>query len=135
MTLDDLSWFPEMRDYNILENHLLGEVMRIYNAGFSQLGVRLTKSNFYGPGQAAQQWLNGQAKMGAFIAREQIAEVVPSEIVEYWRRAYYGGRFEIFCHGTVTGTVYEYDIQSAYPTPSAAYPVCVAANGRTSLIR
>jgi len=115
VTLDDLSWFPEMRDYNILENRLLGEVMRIYNAGFSQLGVRLTKSNFYGPGQAAQQWLNGQAKMGAFIAREQIAEVVPSEIIEYWRRAYYGGRFEIFYHGTVAGTVYEYDIQSAYP--------------------
>lgn len=115
VTLDDLSWFPEMRDYNILENRLLGEVMRIYSSGFSALGVKLTKSNYYGPGQAAQQWLNNQAKLGKFITHEQIAEVTPGWVIDAWRRSYYGGRFELFQHGIVPGESHEYDIQSAYP--------------------
>lgn len=115
VTLDDLSWYPEMRDYNVLENRLLGEVMRIYSSGFDVLGVKLGKTNFYGPGQAAQQWLNIQARNGAVITHDQIAELVPSSIIDKWRRSYYGGRFELFQHGTIPGMVWEYDIQSAYP--------------------
>ena len=122
VTLDDLSWFEEMRDYNTLENHLLAEVMRIYTGGFDALGVRLTKSNLYGPGQAAQQWLNIQARNGAVITHDEIATLTPAGIIDKWRRSYYGGRFEIFQHGIVPGATYEYDIQSAYPDAIRSLP-------------
>ncbi len=121
VTLDDLSWFEPMRQYNILENRLLANVMTIYNDGFAALGVKLNRTSFYGPGQAAQQWLNGQAK-GKVLQREQLAELIPSHVIDAWRRTYYGGRFEIFYHGVTDGLSYEYDIQSAYPHAIASLP-------------
>ncbi len=115
VTLEDLSWLEPMIEYNRLENRLLANVMRIYNEGFSTMGVRLNRTQFFGPGQAAQQWLSARAKEGKFITHDDIESVTPIHILDYWRRAYYGGRFEIFYHGIVPGQSVEYDIQSAYP--------------------
>lgn len=112
VTLDDLSWLEPMKEYNRLENRLLASVMEIYSGGFKDLGIRLDKTCYYGPGQAAQKWLNSQP---GFIKREDIAERIPGDMLDVWRKTYYGGRFEIFYHGNVKGTQYEYDIQSAYP--------------------
>ena len=122
VTLESLEWVESMRQYNVLENRLLAEVMRIYSQGFDALGVKLNKTSYFGPGQAAQQWLTAQAKAGAIIEREKLAELLSPVIVDYWRQSYYGGRFEIFYHGTHTGTSYEYDIQSAYPHAIAQLP-------------
>ena len=111
-TLDDLSWIEPMIEYNRLENRLLANVMRIYSSGFADLGIRLDKTCYYGPGQSAQKWLNKQA---GFLKRDDIVKVISGEILDIWRQTYYGGRFEIFYHGTFRGEQYEYDIQSAYP--------------------
>ena len=115
VTLDDLSWVEPMMEYNRLENKILGEVMRIYSSGFNALGVKLNKTAFYGPGQLAQGWLTNQARKGAFISREDITKVTPPDVIDAFRKSYYGGRFEILYHGVIPGTTYEYDIQSAYP--------------------
>jgi len=132
VTLDDMSWFDEMRYYNVLENRILGEVMRIYNAGFVASGINLNKTNFYGPGQAAQQWLNAQASPDTRITHDEIAEIVPLDVINKWRQSYYGGRFEIFYHGMVPGIVLEYDIQSAYPHAIRSLPcLCAATEWRS----
>ena len=122
VSLDNAAeWYPEMAAYNRLENSILERVMEIYAAGFGALGVKLDRTSFYGPGQAAQKWLNTQAKE-RYITREQIIERVPIDMLDKWRRSYYGGRFEIFYHGNLSGPAYEYDIQSAYPHSIANLP-------------
>lgn len=118
----DLSWRDEMEAYNRLENRLLANVMRIYNGGFTAMGVTLNKQQFFGPGQAAQQWLTNRVKKGAFITHEQIGGITPDWVIDTWRRTYYGGRFEILYHGIVPDEAREYDIQSAYPDAIRSLP-------------
>lgn len=97
--------------YNLLENDILGRVMAQLNDGFKAAGLKLRKDQWFGPGQAAQAWLD---KIGAPTG-ELIREVVPEYAREAARKTYFGGWFEIFRHGVVPGLAYEYDINSAYP--------------------
>lgn len=101
----------EMIRYNLLENDILGRVMAQLNDGFKAAGLKLRRDQWFGPGQAAQAWLDS---IGAPTG-ELIREVVPEYAREAGRKTYYGGWFEIFRHGIVPGTAYEYDINSAYP--------------------
>jgi hypothetical protein len=48
-----------MRAYNSLENDVLARLMGRVNTGLVQAGIRLKKDQWFGPGQAAQVWLNG----------------------------------------------------------------------------
>ena len=97
--------------YNTLENDILGRVLTRLNEGFTDAGVRLDKRQWFGPGQAAQAWMNRiEAPTG-----EQVREAVPPWALEAARDSYYGGWFEIYAHGHVPGVTYEYDINSAYP--------------------
>lgn len=121
ISLESQEWVEPMRQYNVLENRLLAQVMEIYSQGFRALGVKLNKTSYFGPGQAAQQWLTTQAK-GKTLEREQLVDKIPPHIIDAWRASYYGGRFEIFYHGTHTGTSWEYDIQSAYPHSISQLP-------------
>lgn len=101
----------DMIRYNLLENDILGRVMAQLNDGFKATGIALTKEQWFGPGQAAQAWLNNiMAPPG-----EMVRAAVPDWALEAARMSYYGGWFEIFRHGMVPGTSYEYDINSAYP--------------------
>jgi hypothetical protein len=97
--------------YNTLENNVLSRVLERLNTGFVSAGVQLSKRQWYGPGQAAQVWLN---RIEAPTA-ESVQESVPRYALEAARDAYFGGWFEIFAHGHIPGTAYEYDINSAYP--------------------
>lgn len=100
----------EMRGYNRLENDILSRVMGTLAQGFQDIGVHLSASKWFGPGQAAQAWLKGKAPTG-----EQIREVIPQWFLEAARMAYFGGWFELFAHGHIPGVTHEYDINSAYP--------------------
>jgi hypothetical protein len=100
----------DMIAYNRLESQVLARVLSKLNEGFQELGIHLRPSQWFGPGQAASAWLKGRA-----ITRELLREVTPPEVLEAARASYYGGWFEITAHGTIPGTTWEYDINSAYP--------------------
>lgn len=104
----------EMIRYNLLENELLSRLMQRMKTGYKQMGIKIPARNWYGPGAAVNVWLNN---IGAPRASERKVE-----IEDALRASYYGGRFEITMHGPV-GTLYEYDINSAYPDAMSGLPM------------
>lgn len=101
----------EMRGYNRLENEILVRVMRQMDLGLHGIGVHLSPSKWFGPGQAAQQWMQKEK----VPTREMVEEKVPPWFLEAARMSYFGGWFEIMMHGIIPGESHEYDINSAYP--------------------
>lgn len=109
---------PEMMRYNLLENEVLARLMSTLNEGFVSDEIRLSKQQWMGPGQAAQEWMSNIG-----VPRgEEVREVTPQWALDAGRKCYYGGWFEIFNHGPVPGTSYAYDINSAYPAVIANLP-------------
>jgi hypothetical protein len=106
-----------MMYYNRLENDILARIMTLLDKSFQKIGVKLAKNKWFGPGQAAQEWLKGRAP-----SRKEIEENVPDWFRKFARESYYGGWFEIFAHGLIPGDAYEYDINSAYPFVIASLP-------------
>jgi hypothetical protein len=104
--------------YNTLENDVLARVLARLNQGFTTAGVQLNRRQWYGPGQAAQTWLN---RIEAPTA-ETVQDCTPGWALDAARKTYFGGWFEIFAHGHVPGTSHEYDINSAYPHIIAQLP-------------
>lgn len=100
----------DMRFYNRLENNILARVLHELDTGFRELGIHLGPAQWFGPGQAAQAWLEGKAP-----TTEELQEFVPRWFLEAARASYYGGWFEIMAHGLIPGIAHEYDINSAYP--------------------
>jgi DNA polymerase type B, organellar and viral len=101
---------PRMLHYNRLENEIHSRVMCRLNEGFQQLGIHLAPGQWFGPGQAAQAWLDGKA-----IESEILKTITPSEVLEAAIASYFGGWFETMAHGLLPGVTHEYDINSAYP--------------------
>ena len=101
----------EMRFYNRLENEILARLLRVLNSGFQEMGIVLAPGQWYGPGQAAQQWLKNEGVPKAI----DILDDIPKDFLEAARQSYFGGWFEIMMHGKVPGDSHEYDINSAYP--------------------
>jgi hypothetical protein len=108
---DAAAFGAEMIRYNLLENEVLARMMGQLNRGFVAIDVRLAKNKWFGPGQAAQAWMAGAGVPKA----SEVQESVPKKALSMARDSYYGGWFEVFSHGHVPGTTYEYDINSAYP--------------------
>jgi hypothetical protein len=108
----------DMKRYNALENDILSRVMGQLNRGFSDVGIKLRSDQWFGPGQAAQHWLNN---IGAPTSVE-VYEAIPEYAAKAAQASYYGGWFEIFRHGIIPGATYEYDINSAYPYAIANLP-------------
>lgn len=100
-----------MREYNKLENEVLPRVLERLDAGFRELGIHLSPKQWFGPGQAAQQWLSNHE----CITSIELSSIVPRSYLDAARSSYFGGWFEIFAHGLIPGASYEYDINSAYP--------------------
>lgn len=111
----------EMASYNAKENELLARIMTNYAAGLRDVGINLSKRNWYGPGQAAQAWLKLK---NAPEREDDLMPVVPAEFFAMATRSYFGGWFEIMAHGHIPGNTWEYDINSAYPSIISRLP-CV----------
>ena len=147
-------YFEEMRQYNILENDILARVTERLNVGFlnETITIKLEKENWYGPGRAAQVWMdmlharianpeavrtnresgiaNGNDAVWSNeggIRSADIYSSVPAWFMDAARASYYGGWFEQFMHGHI-GDVWEYDINSAYPFIIASLP-CLHTEG------
>jgi hypothetical protein len=102
--------------YNTLELDVHARLMRHLDTGFRAMGIRLKKTQWFSPGQAAQEWLSLQ----------DLPTIKDLEPFRKWldiaRLTYYGGWFEIMAHGIIPGDSYEYDINSAYPAIAASLP-------------
>lgn len=114
----DATFNDSMVVYNVTENKALSSAMDSLRAGFEEQSWKLTKKQWFGPGQAAEAWL----KTINAPRRETLESLIPSDVMAAGIASYYGGWFEIPRHGTVKGTSYEYDINSAYPYIIAGLP-------------
>jgi len=95
--------------YMHLEIDVLERAMGVLADGFESIGIHLTPRQWYGPGQASATWMRGKVpKRDEWIAAQ------PQWFLDAARCSYYGGWFEVFCHGRVP-RAWEYDINSAYP--------------------
>jgi hypothetical protein len=109
----------DMRYYNRLENEVGARLLQTLNTGFTNAGIKLSKKQWFGPGQAAQSWMRIDRKL------ERTTEAVrtlPANLKDALIATYYGGWFEIPCHGIIGGVTWEYDINSAYPSIASHLP-------------
>lgn len=150
----DTSYFPEMVKYNVLENAILGRVTERLNQGFadSEISIKIPRTDWYGPGRAAQLWMDmlhariadpssrqlNRLEKGSDRANEygllnaDIYMSLPSWYYDAARASYYGGWFEQFMHGHI-GNVWEYDVNSAYPFIIASLPCLHNGDGHTGV--
>jgi hypothetical protein len=121
-TLDD-----DMRRYNRLENEVGTRLLRALNSGFTNADIRLNKKQWFGPGQAAQAWMRIGGKLEITTA---MVKRLPLKLRDAIIATYYGGWFELACHGIISGITWEYDINSAYPAIASRMP-CMCGQWRT----
>jgi len=106
----------DMRKYNRMENHVFEMIMGQLDEGFRRAGVRLGKGQWFGPGQAAQAWMRKDGKLDRPMqALREKKGHYDKALKEAGKATYTAGWFEIPVHGIVSGTSYEYDVNSAYP--------------------
>lgn len=117
----------EMRLYNQLENKIGSRLLGQLNTGFTAAEIRLNKKQWFGPGQAAQAWmrLDGKLEYTTMAVRN-----LPRQLRDAIIATYYGGWFELACHGVVSGITWEYDINSAYPAIASRLP-CMCGTWRS----
>jgi hypothetical protein len=125
-------YFSDMARYNRAENAALARVCDRLNRGLVAIGLNLDKQNWYGPGRAAQAWLehlHPKSEIGPRSGQEfsRLSRALHHETLEPWqvdigRMTYYGGWFEQFVHGHIPGRTWEYDLNSAYPAEIAKLP-------------
>jgi hypothetical protein len=148
-------YYDDMQRYNILENNILARVTQRLNEGFMNdaIPIPIKKSDWYGPGRAAQTWMDQlhtriadpnaisrnketgtRTAVGASdrineggILSADVYMSMPSWFYDAAQASYYGGWFEQFVHGHC-GNVWEYDINSAYPFIIASLP-CLHTTG------
>lgn len=122
----------DMRKYNALENDVLPRVLERLDQGLRRAGVRLKRDEWFGPGQAAQKWLDHvKCPTGEMVRAKVPRDGTNGDILHKGRLTYYGGWFEIFAHGHIPGESYEYDINSAYPFISSQLPCLLHGQWRT----
>jgi len=115
----------EELEYNRIECKLLAELVKEMDDTASALGI--TMAPYEGAGALANSLLrvhvsNPIKRKNKELPPEKQEAVFASELdpavnldTPSWD-AYYGGRFEITAHGPIDRPVYEYDINSAYPS-------------------
>lgn len=108
-----------MRMYNRLENDIGARLLGELNRGFTSAGIRLNKKQWFGPGQAAQAWMRADGKLEVATAA---VRKLPKTLRDCIIATYYGGWFEIPCHGVIPGITWEYDLNSAYPAIASRMP-------------
>ena len=108
----------ELIDYNLAENRILAAMLGEYERGLRHIDIKLNKNQWFGPGQASSKWLNTTS----IPLNKTVKQMIPEDCIKAAQASYYGGRFEVFQHGHIPGTTYEYDINSAYPNAMLKLP-------------
>lgn len=103
-----------MEKYCKLECRALVDLMRFLRDALETAGIEIT--NWYGAGAVA----------AALMKREGVKQhIVPIEdpaVLDSCKRAFFGGRIELFKMGHHEGPIYNYDINSAYPNAARFLP-------------
>jgi hypothetical protein len=103
----------EIRYYWECEIDLIRRVFERFRDVMYRAGFALTE--WYGPGALAN-YINASRKLRPHMAAAQITSgLMPREVHEASKRAFSGGRFELFQAGRISGPIYATDIGSAYP--------------------
>ncbi len=98
---------PEaVRAYCLAECRYMAELARKLTKAHEDVGLKLT--SYYGAGSSAAAMLKG---MGILDKIRQPPEAMAEAVAS----GFFGGRFENSVVGPIEGTVYNYDISSAYP--------------------
>lgn len=102
----------EMRYYNRLENAILARRMEQLDKAYRdpRIGIVLSRDKWFGPGPAIKTWMDNHG----IITRKQLLEFTLDAVIDAALASYYGGWFEIMAHGHIPGSVWGYDINSAY---------------------
>jgi len=100
-------------EYMSKELTLLVELCEALRSRLAAVGIH--PRQWHGPGAVASTVLRDKGIKGHKGSYSE-------EFRKYAEAAYYGGRFEQFQRGTYEGTVYQYDIRSAYPYAMSQLP-------------
>lgn len=103
----------EISRYNNLEVDLLVRLIETLREHLNDAGYR--PREWYGPGALASAVLTSEGIKSAMA-------VTPDRVRSAARKAYAGGRFEMFKYGDSCLPVWEYDINSAYPAAIQKLP-------------
>lgn len=114
--LDELDKF--IIPYNRMELDMLVQVMDIFRKDLTRINIYPSK--WHGPGAVAADALK--------LYGVKVSRTIPEEILDASQYAYAGGRFEQFFVGRYAGSVYEYDIHSAYPEAASQLPDLTAGH-------
>jgi len=103
--------------YNNAELRLLVDLMHMLQSHLSVLGLSL--SRWDGAGAVASAMFKKHDVAHAFKHKENgkwVRDELPDEVQTCAQYAYFGGRIELGKYGVHEGTIYHYDIASAYPS-------------------
>lgn len=109
----DPSELPELQRYCEAEVRALAHLMELLRQRVEEAGLRLNR------------W-DGAGAVGAALLKAHGVKAhkreTPPELLDPAARAYFGGRIELLRYGHHIGTVYHYDINSAYPSHACDLP-------------
>lgn len=114
----------EIRAYNALEIVLLEQLMSEFRSVCVSTGY--VPKKWQGPGYLASAMLDYHS----VPKRKAIPILNNEEFKALANEAYYGGRFETTATGPVSGPVYQYDINSAYPSVLRSLPCLLHGSWR-----
>lgn len=112
----------EERQYNALECVLLEQLMNKFKTACDN--ANMTPALWEGAGWLATRMydLHNNPK--------RKDTVLPDDIAPLADQAYYGGRFEVLRLGRIPRRIYDYDINSAYPSNMAELPCLLPNHGK-----
>jgi hypothetical protein len=106
----------EVNAYNALEVDLLEQLMTNFRAVCEETGY--VPKKWQGPGYLASAMLERHG-----VPRRDRVPILSNEsFYNLALAAYYGGRFETTAAGNIQGPIYQYDINSAYPSICRTLP-------------
>lgn len=112
----------EIRSYMFCELSLSDSLFTRLREHFDTAGIR--PKGWYGPGAVASSLLTREG------VKRHLSRNLPDGVRSASAYAYFGGRFESFYTGRYSGTVYSYDIRSAYPHALRNVPSVVTGSFR-----
>lgn len=118
----DVKDIEEIARYNATEIRLLEQLMEAFRNACNDVGLHPAK--WQGPGNLAKALM---AKNGVPRSKDVPLLNNPdfSELMEFGKNSYYGGRPELMAIGPVTRPVWQWDINSAYPAAMMHVPCLV----------
>ena len=104
-----------VKKYCFMECHLLVKLMDKVKLYVGELGLKL------------RRWDGSGALSSALLTKHNIkwarGEGLPERIEEICRHAFSGGRIELIQYGHYAGTIYDADVNSAYPYETSNLPI------------